>query len=595
MANTDYLNNVPIEDFDKLIPTRRKIIEAASDEFPKYEFNANVIAKNLHPAVQHVVVCDVKDLNGAKYISFAPDKEAGCEKLAYFQAGQYISLRLKIGDSDLTRPYSLCSSPTDALNGTYSILVKEMKNGFASEYICRNFKVGTKLDISAPEGFFTYEPLRDAKSVIGIAGGSGIAPFLSFARAIADGTLNFNLTVLFGSRTEAEILCKEEFDELTASCDKIKIVHILSDEEKEGYEHGFISAELIQKYEPFGEYSVFVCGSQGMYDYVEGECARLGLKKKFVRFDAYGEYRLSDRDSDFITQNKGKTYQITVVTNDGQTRTVPARAEESVLVALERAGINAPSKCRSGECGFCRSRLASGQVYVPEKVDKRRQYDKVTGYIHPCAAFPRSDLKILINCEEPKKERKVKDMKKKERLMGLVMAIIISAAMGVVATFLVRLFNKQAAESSPLVIMLLSNVILSIILGIIISFVLPLGKLGRKLASAAHANPPSFKFTLLNALPISVINTAIIGFLLSGLGIFMARMGIKRGAPPEVAAQILGSMPPFPVMWAISFFEILIPTMLISYLLAVILSPIISQAVGLSDAGAEVGRASKED
>ncbi|MBR3039639.1 MAG: 2Fe-2S iron-sulfur cluster binding domain-containing protein [Lachnospiraceae bacterium] len=590
MSNQDYLKNVPIEDFDKLIPTRRGIIEAASDEFPKYEYNANVLAKNLHPAVQHVVVSDVKDLNGAKYITFAPDKEAGTEKLALFRAGQYISLRLQIGESNLTRPYSLCSSPKDALNGTYSILIKQMKNGFASEYICQNFKPGTKLDISGPEGFFNYEPIRDAAYVIGLAGGSGIAPFLSLAKAVADGTEDFHLTILFGSRTENDILLKDEFDALQSACNKIKVVHVLSDEEKEGYEHGFISADLIAKYAPIDDYSVFVCGSQGMYDYIEGETAKLGLRKKFVRFDAYGEYRLSDRDSEFTNANAGKTYQITVVTNDGQTRTIPAKAEESVLVALERAGIKAPSKCRSGECGFCRSRLASGEVYVPEKVERRRQYDKVEGYIHPCATFPESDLKILINCEEPKKERKVKDMKKKERLMGLIMAIIISAVMGICATVLVRLFNEQTRQS-PIQVMLIPNVLMSIALGVLISFVLPLGKLGKSLAAKAHANPPSFKFTLLNAIPISLINTAIIGFILSGVGVFMAR----RNIPAEAYAGMPPFMRTFPGMWAVSFLEILIPTMVISYLLAVILSPVISQAIGLADAGAEVGRAQSED
>lgn len=595
MSDRDFLNSIPLEAFDELVPKRRKIIESASDEFPRYEYNANVLAASLHPNVQHVVVSGIKEYNGAKCFTLSPDKEAGTEKLAYFRAGQYVSLNLNIGTSVLTRPYSLCSSPKDALNGSYEIVVKRMKDGFASEYINNEFKVGTKLDISEPAGFFSYEPLRDQKTVIGIGGGSGIAPFLSLARAIADGTEDFNLTILFGSRTESEILFRKEFEALAEECEKIKIVYVLSDEEKEGFEHGFITAELIQKYAPLYDYSVFVCGSQGMYDYIEGECKKLYLKPRFVRFDAYGEYRLTARDAEFTDNHKGKTYQITVVTSDGQTRTIPAKAEETLLVAFERAGIKAPSKCRSGECGFCRSRLASGDVYVPEKVDYRRQYDKATGYIHPCSAFPRSDCKILINCEEPKKERKVKDMKKKERLMGLIMAIIISAVMGVCATFLVRLFNKQAAEQSPLIAMLLLNIVLSIVLGVIISLVLPLGKLGRKLAAAAHANPPSFKFTLLNSLPISVINTIIIGFLLSGLGVGMARMGIRRSAPPEVAAQILGSMPPFPIMWAISFFEILIPTMIISYLLAVILSPVISQAIGLADAGAEIGQAASDD
>ena len=48
-------------------------------------------------------------------------------------------------------------------------------------------------------------------------------------------------------------------------------------------------------------------------------------------------------------------------------------------------------------------------------------------------------------------------------------------------------------------------------------------------------------------------------------------------------------------MWIISFLKILVPTTLISYLLAVILSPIVSQMVGIADAGAEIGRASNED
>ena len=605
MSDRDFLNSIPLEAFDELVPKRRKIIESASDEFPRYEYNANVLAASLHPNVQHVVVSGIKEYNGAKCFTLSPDKEAGTEKLAYFRAGQYISLNLNIGTSVLTRPYSLCSSPKDALNGSYEIVVKRMKDGFASEYINNEFKVGTKLDISEPAGFFSYEPLRDQKTVIGIGGGSGIAPFLSLARAIADGTEDFDLTILFGSRTESEILFREEFEALAEECEKIKIVYVLSDEEKEGFEHGFITAELIQKYAPLYDYSVFVCGSQGMYDYIEGECKKLYLKPRYVRFDAYGEYRLTARDAKFTEAHEGKTYQITVVTSDGQTRTVPAKAEETILVAFERAGIKAPSKCRSGECGFCRSRLASGDVYVPEKVDYRRQYDKATGYIHPCSAFPRSDCKILINCEEPKKERKVKDMKKKERIMGLVMAIIISAAMGLAASLIVMFTQKEAHIG---IWNFVINIVLSIILGVIISLVLPLGKLGRKLAASANANPPSFKFTLLNALPISVINTFIIGFLLSGFGVFMARMGISRGAmgaalangaPADVAAQAaaqaLASMPAFPIMWLRSFGIMLVPTLIISYLLAVILSPIVSQAVGLADAGAEIGQASNED
>lgn len=584
MADREYLEGISIDRFDEIIPRRQKVINEAPDTEPKYEFNANVLARSLHPKVQHVKVCDIKEFNGARVYTFEPDTSKGTTKLAYFRSGHYISLKLKIGDSVLTRPYSLCSSPKLALEGKYQIIVKSMKDGFASEYINKEFKVGTAFDISEPAGFFEYEPLRDASTVIGLAGGSGIAPFMSFASAIADGTEDFNLILLYGSRTEEEILFKDELDSLEkAAGGKLKVVHVLSDEEKPGYEHGFINAELITKYAP-ETYSVFVCGSQGMYDYAEGECAKLGLRKKFVRLDAYGQYRLSARDEAFTSEYKDKTFELTVIMNDGIERKIPARADEPILVALERAGIEAPSKCRSGECGFCRSKLASGEVYTPERVERRRQYDKVAGYIHPCCTFPKSDCRILVNYEEPKIERKVKDMKKKERTMGLVMSIIISAAMGALASFIVIKTNPEAAQAQPIPMMYISNIVLSIIIGIIVALVLPLGKLGRNLAAKANANPPTMKFTLINSIPMAIGNSLIIGLILSAFGVFMGR----NNAPSEVVAQ----MPPFVIMWLSSYAKLILPTLIASYVLAVILSPIVSQAVGMADAGAEVGRAS---
>ena len=47
-----------------------------------------------------------------------------------------------------------------------------------------------------------------------LASGSGITPCLSMAKAIADGTLDFNLTIIFGNRTEDSILFKDELEEL---------------------------------------------------------------------------------------------------------------------------------------------------------------------------------------------------------------------------------------------------------------------------------------------------------------------------------------------------------------------------------------------
>ena len=75
---------------------------------------------------------------------------------------------------------------------------------------------------------------------------------------------------------------------------------------------------------------------------------------------------------------------------------IPANADEPVLTAMERAGIKAPSRCRSGECGWCRSRLLEGTVFIPQENEMRRWADVYYGYIHPCCSFPTADLTLEI-------------------------------------------------------------------------------------------------------------------------------------------------------------------------------------------------------
>lgn len=63
---------------------------------------------------------------------------------------------------------------------------------------------------------------------------------------------------------------------------------------------------------------------------------------------------------------------------------------------MERAGVKLDSNCRSGECGFCRSELVKGEVYVDKKNDGRRKADMELGYFHPCSSYSISDLEVTI-------------------------------------------------------------------------------------------------------------------------------------------------------------------------------------------------------
>ena len=380
--------------FKNITKVRENEIQASpATPLPKV-LTTNEKAKQHHPAKQDVVIADIRQ-NGADAKTIVLKTTDG-SRLALFRAGQYVSVSVPIGDTVTTRSYSLCSSPELAKKGEYHITVKRDDAGFVSPYIQDNWKLGQAVTISGPQGHLYYEPLRDAKKVIALAGGSGITPFMGMAYAIRDGHEDFDLTIIFGSRTAEGIVYKKELDQVCAACDKVHVVHVLSDEEKEGYEHGFITAELIKKYAGEGEYSIFMCGPQAMYNFLDGEIAKLGLRRKFVRREMFGAIKDPWNQPGYPAEAKGKKFKLKVI-KYGEEFDVEASADEPLLVAIERAGISAPSRCRSGECGWCRSKLVSGRVFIPEKTDGRRAADVDYNYVHPCASFPLSDIVIEVS------------------------------------------------------------------------------------------------------------------------------------------------------------------------------------------------------
>lgn len=384
--------------FLPLLTNRQKKFKEASSEMPKINDNAMALARALHPKRQYLVVESVRDMaEDCKTYTLVPDTEKGTTALAYFGAGKYLTVFEAINDMPITRAYSISSSPKDSLDGKYTLTIKLIEGGLMSRYIFDTWEAGTKVEVSAPAGNFEYQPLRDAETVVCVAGGSGITPFVSMANAINDGDEDFNMILLYGSRNYDNILFREELAELENKCDKIKVVHILSDEEKDidGTEKGFITAELIKKYAPADkDFSIFLCGPQQMYAFVDKELEKLNLPKKFVRHEMFGEFHNPSTQEDY-PNNVPEKVKITVTIQDN-TWTVEGNSADSVMQTLEKNGISVPARCRSGECGFCHSHLISGQVYVPKHLEYRRLADYKFGCIHPCCSFPLTDLQINV-------------------------------------------------------------------------------------------------------------------------------------------------------------------------------------------------------
>ena len=361
---------------------RNQAYDAASDQDQAYD-PINEVAKKLHPGKIDLKVVDIKPASkSSKMITFTS------EHLPFFKAGQFLTLQLAIGDSIVTRPYSICSSKKDTRKEmpTVAITVKKLhKNGFVSDYLLNQLKVGDTLVGEVGLGQFYYEPIRDSKNVIAIAGGSGVTPFLAMAKDIIDYDKDYHLTILYGSVDMDDILLKEELDSLND--ERIKVIHVLSgDNPSWKGEKGFIDKNIIQKY--MGEDpTFFISGSKVMQDFVLNELKELNIPKRRIRIEPSASEINKPNDKEYKILVKQGLYE----------QEIPAKGNESILIALERAGYVTHSACRAGACGFCRIKVLSGSYYVVANEDGRRATDKQFNYVYSCSTYPTSDLVIKVN------------------------------------------------------------------------------------------------------------------------------------------------------------------------------------------------------
>lgn len=350
-------------------------------------FAPNRLAALLHTKTQSMVITDIRDENGLG--STYTLKSADGSELAQFRPGQYIPVFVNIDGNDIERPYAITSSPKDAEEGFYKITVKKADGGYVSNYINENWENRTAVTIGSPLGNSYYSSIRDSRNVIGIAGGVGITPFHSMAKAIVEGDLDFNLTLFYGVNTSGDALYSDEWRRIEEAADgRFKCILVVANEDVKGAERGFITLDIISKYADINGSSIFVSGPEGMINHVRKMLAPLELPRKYVRYDIGG-------DSAFVNDKASGCYTLTVH-QAGNTCTVEADAKETILRALEKSGLNPPVHCRSGICGYCRSFVVSGDAELAADETGLRSRDKQLGFIHPCCTYPESDMEIIV-------------------------------------------------------------------------------------------------------------------------------------------------------------------------------------------------------
>jgi ferredoxin-NADP reductase len=161
-----------------------------------------------------------------------------------FQPGQ--SIRILLAGRE--RDYSLASGPEE---DRLVLCIRRISGGVLSPVLAEA-EPGTRFTFSGPHGFFTYQ--SSARQAVFVATGTGVAPFVSMARA---GTRGFLL--LQGVRTAGE-LCYAE----TLRAAALRHVSCLTGARTAPGAFPGRVTEYLGRHLPPGEYDFYLCGRREM-------------------------------------------------------------------------------------------------------------------------------------------------------------------------------------------------------------------------------------------------------------------------------------------------------------------------------------------
>ena len=131
-----------------------------------------------------------------------------------FLPGQWVSIQFPLEDRrglPLKRSYSIASAPRP--DGRFELAVTRVDSGPGSGYL-HEVGDGAVLSISRAQGMFELPEL--VRPLLLVAAGTGVAPFRAMLQTLQQPAADpvVPVTLLFGARTAADLLYREELDRL---------------------------------------------------------------------------------------------------------------------------------------------------------------------------------------------------------------------------------------------------------------------------------------------------------------------------------------------------------------------------------------------
>ncbi len=204
-----------------------------------------------------------------------------------YKAGQYMLVTLKIDGQETEKPFSISSSPTE--KGFIEFTKKLTGHPFSERL--NALSAGDTVKLDAPFGSFTFE--GEFQRIGLLSGGVGITPLRSICRFCTDMRLNTKITLLYGNRTEEDIIFRQDLELMKRQNSNLKVALALAEpnENWQGYT-GNIVPEMVKKEIPeYPETVFYICGPPAMVQAMENLFRTLNVPTANVRKENFAGYQ----------------------------------------------------------------------------------------------------------------------------------------------------------------------------------------------------------------------------------------------------------------------------------------------------------------
>ncbi len=299
-----------------------------------------------------------------------------------YKPGQFLTLRIpSVRTGSVARCYSLASSPF--ADDRPKVTVKRTVDGYGSNWVCDNVKVGDTLEVLPPSGVFTPKDLDD--DLLLFAAGSGITPVMSILKSALVGGSG-KVALVYANRDETSVIFADDLKNLADEySSRFSVIHWL--ESRQGRPDALQLAALSAA---FVQFESFMCGPAPFMAVAHDALARLGVPRARIHAEVFNSLS-GDPFAATTATEADETDAATVdIDLDGETHRLRWPRTQTLVDIMLAKGIDVPYSCREGECGSCACTVREGKVVMANSGMLDAE-DIARGYILGCQSRPVTD------------------------------------------------------------------------------------------------------------------------------------------------------------------------------------------------------------